>query len=317
MLFTISCSKDGAAGPKGDTGDKGSIGAVGPAGPAGANGAAGSIIYSGTTVPPATKGVVGDYYLNISTSLLYGPKTAAGWGDGNLLKSATGATGATGAAGSTTLSGAGTPAPGLGKNGDYYLDKTNYLLYGPKTAAGWGLPINLQGPQGNANVTVDLFTIKTTDWSYTDKNNKVYYYNVKTGGTDNNIDNMSHDAKAVDVNNSLLTAGLLNTGLVLVYFQANPDDNAVQWQPLPFSIPTIGNSPDYNCNWAYETFVGKVRLYFYLTKITVDPPYVKDYQVPTTRFKIVMVPESMEIQLVKSHINVNKYEEVSRFLNIK
>ncbi|MGN8069457.1 hypothetical protein [Mucilaginibacter sp. SG564] len=40
MLFTISCSKDGAAGPKGDTGDKGLTGAVGPAGAAGVKGIA-------------------------------------------------------------------------------------------------------------------------------------------------------------------------------------------------------------------------------------------------------------------------------------
>jgi hypothetical protein len=33
----------------------------------------------------------------------------------------------------------------LGREGDYYLDKDNYILYGPKSSAGWGTPINLKG----------------------------------------------------------------------------------------------------------------------------------------------------------------------------
>jgi len=124
-----SCGKNGDAGPQGATGP---TGAVGPAGPAGANGQNGSVIYSGTTVPPTTTGVKGDFYLNISTGLLYGPKTDTGWGSGFLL---VGPQGAAGAAGNTILSGTGTPDAALGKAGDYFLDKSSYLLYGPKTVA--------------------------------------------------------------------------------------------------------------------------------------------------------------------------------------
>lgn len=51
--------------------------------------------------------------------------------------------------GSQIFAGDGPPAAGLGRTGDYYLDKTAYDLYGPKTAGGWGTPINLQGPQGD------------------------------------------------------------------------------------------------------------------------------------------------------------------------
>ena len=149
VLFTSSCGKEGAVGPQGSTGAQG---AVGPAGPAGANGQPGSQIYSGTTVPAATTGNVGDFYLDLATGLLYGPKTAAGWGSGFSLVGATGATGATGASGNTVLSGTGIPAATLGNTGDYYLDDSDYLLYGPKTATGWGTATSLQGPAGTANV---------------------------------------------------------------------------------------------------------------------------------------------------------------------
>ncbi len=98
-LLATSCGKDGATGPQGPTGATGGQGPVGPAGPAGANGQNGSVIYSGNTVPASTTGAVGDFYINLTTGLLYGPKTSAGWGTGFSLKGATGTTGATGATG--------------------------------------------------------------------------------------------------------------------------------------------------------------------------------------------------------------------------
>src|SRR6185312_1434125 len=125
LLLAASCGKDGAVGPQGAKGDMGATGATGAAGVAGANG---SVIYSGNGAPAGTTGANGDYYIDLSTSNLYGPKTASGWGSPISLKGAngtngaTGATGAAGAAGSKILSGSGAPAADLGSNGDYYLD---------------------------------------------------------------------------------------------------------------------------------------------------------------------------------------------------
>src|ERR1035437_6550363 len=109
IILTCSCGKDGAVGPAGSTG------AVGPAGPAGANGTNGSLIYSGTTPPDDTIGATGDFYLDLSTGLLYGPKTVGGWGTGFSLL---GATGAPGRAGSKIISGSGAPSIGVGVPGD-------------------------------------------------------------------------------------------------------------------------------------------------------------------------------------------------------
>ena len=36
------------------------------------------------------------------------------------------------------LAGSGPPGPSLGTTGDFYLDQTSKLLYGPKTSTGWG-----------------------------------------------------------------------------------------------------------------------------------------------------------------------------------
>lgn len=60
-----------------------------------------------------------------------------------------GAQGIPGADGSTIFSGKGAPAEELGKNGDYYLDKSNSAIYGPKTAEGWGTSFRLKGEKGD------------------------------------------------------------------------------------------------------------------------------------------------------------------------
>ena len=168
----------GPAGPQGATGPQGPTGPKGPQGPSGAQGATGpsgaagkngSQIYSGSGVPAATLGNIGDYYLDVTTYNLYGPKTANGWGTPMLLRGAQGPQGPAGPAGvpgSQIFAGQGAPAATLGAIGDYYLDKSSGNFYGPKTANGWGSPIQLgsggsgsqgpqgpQGPQGAAGAT--------------------------------------------------------------------------------------------------------------------------------------------------------------------
>jgi hypothetical protein len=52
-------------------------------------------------------------------------------------------------AGVVVLSGAGAPAPGLGADGDYYLDAAGRAIYGPKSGGGWGSAWALSGPPGS------------------------------------------------------------------------------------------------------------------------------------------------------------------------
>jgi len=142
-----SCKKE--AGP---TGPQGAQGAQGPQGLQGTPGPAGSTVLSGNGIPTSTTGTNGDFYLDLSTSQFYGPKTASGWGTGFSMKGANGATGAAGTNGTngnTILSGTVIPSLTDGKVGDYYLNTSNYILFGPKTATSWGVGKSLMG---NANV---------------------------------------------------------------------------------------------------------------------------------------------------------------------
>jgi hypothetical protein len=135
-------------GPAGPQGEPGPTGDTGPAG------ADGRTILSGTTAPDPGIGADGDFYLDTTTADLYGPKTAGAWGSATSLigpegpTGATGDTGATGADGNTVLSGTTAPDPGIGVDGDFYIDTTADAIYGPKTAGAWGSATSLIGPEG-------------------------------------------------------------------------------------------------------------------------------------------------------------------------
>lgn len=53
-----------------------------------------------------------------------------------------------GVAGNTVLSGVGAPGGGTGVNGDFYINRSNWDLYGPKTGGAWALATSLVGPNG-------------------------------------------------------------------------------------------------------------------------------------------------------------------------
>ena len=53
----------------------------------------------------------------------------------------------------TVLNGVGAPAASLGANGDFYIDKKSFNMYGPKTNGHWSLPVSLRGPVGSMGPT--------------------------------------------------------------------------------------------------------------------------------------------------------------------
>lgn len=161
LIVTIACEI-----PSGLEGEQGPEGPQGPIGPAGEDG---SMMYAGVGEPNEDIGDIGDYYLDQNTGELYGPKTSDGWGNPIIIlmgeNGADGEDGQDGEDGSQILSGDGPPDIFLGDTGDFYLDKANFDLYGPKSApppngqlGSWGSPINIRGADGNANVTRYIFS---------------------------------------------------------------------------------------------------------------------------------------------------------------
>ena len=127
----------------------------------------GSAWLQGAGVPGAGTGGNGDYYLNTSNGDIYGPKTAGAWGSSifNIAEGqqgpagaagATGATGATGPAGAdgkTVLNGTSAPSSGTGVNGDFFINTTASIIYGPKAGGAWPAGVSLVGPAGATGAT--------------------------------------------------------------------------------------------------------------------------------------------------------------------
>ena len=98
----------------------------------------GAQFYTGPSHPPPVTGNVGDFYLDVSDSLIYGPKKAHyGWGSPVQLPSEPAPDGAGGDC--TIYWGHGFPQTNIGIPGDYYLDLSGATLYGPKSINGWGV----------------------------------------------------------------------------------------------------------------------------------------------------------------------------------
>jgi hypothetical protein len=87
-----SCKK-GDVGPQGAQGPQG---ATGETGAQGAAGLSGNTLLNGEGVPTADLGKNGDFYLDLASMSLYGPKTAEGWGSAIPVRGLQGEAGADG-----------------------------------------------------------------------------------------------------------------------------------------------------------------------------------------------------------------------------
>lgn len=148
----------GIQGPKGDDGNPFTYDMFTAPQLEALRGTPGTLIYSGTQSPPSNAtGVIGDFYINTSTSVLYGPRDSGGWGSGVQLKGQAGTNGVNGedgTSGTKIHTGSVTPTPATPSNsavGDFYLRTSDYTLYGPKTSNvsdPWGTSVSLIGPAG-------------------------------------------------------------------------------------------------------------------------------------------------------------------------
>jgi hypothetical protein len=122
--------------------EQGPPGPQGPAGPIGPQGVPGNTVLYGPTDPSSVMGIDGNFYINTTTHMMFGPKSGGAWPAGVSL------IGPQGIPGNTLLYGAGPPAAGTGVDGNFYIDTTAHFLYGPKAAGAWPAGTSLVGPQG-------------------------------------------------------------------------------------------------------------------------------------------------------------------------
>ena len=113
-------------------------------------GSDGKTILNGA-VDPTTEGTEGDFYINTSTTTLFGPKAGGVWPAGVSLIGADGLDGVDGVDGRTVLYGTAAPTT-EGEDGDFYIRTTTNFIYGPKAAGVWPTGTSLIGPPGSDGV---------------------------------------------------------------------------------------------------------------------------------------------------------------------
>jgi len=281
----------------------------------------GYVLYGGTTVPAASYGSTGSFYLDLTNGTIYGPKTTTGWGSGLSLLGPAGAAGATGpkgVAGSKLYAGTALPQATGGAIGDYYLDKATDLLYGPKTATGWGTPVNLRGPSGpagptgpaglkggNPNITTDVFTLQASDWLW----NSQYLYESSPGSY------TEYFTRYYVRPNKYINADLLNNGMILAYFTPSPINNPNQWEPLPYQFDS---SFGYTYNYVFVPAMGQVTLHYFF--IQTDPtstlPVLSTYNDETRQFKVITILGEGGAFMLAHHVDLNNYYEVSKVTGV-
>ncbi|MBR9853895.1 MAG: hypothetical protein GYB37_04855 [Algicola sp.] len=270
VLLLASCSEETVTGPQGETGE------TGPMGPQGIPGKDGALILFGNGAPTETLGNNGDMYLDRAGSELYGPKNDTGWGTPLQLTGEKGDQGDAGTPGSKFLSGTANPSTGEGAEGDYFLNQESGDLFGPKSASGWGTPINLKG---TANVVASTWM----DWKTWNGTNP--YYREAT-----------YDIPAPILNAVGYTSlgnMLSDGGVFLVYFT---DPGGYQQIPTPF----IGSIDNWQAFW-YARTGNFSTFYFVLESLGSSslPPFMIDLY-NGKKIRYVLIPAGIQINAAKA-----------------
>ncbi len=103
----------GAQGPQGIQGNTGGPGPVGPIGPIGPDGVPGNTLLYGSGDPTGATGVNGNFYINMTTHFIFGPKTGGAWPAGTSMIGPQGAQGVQGPKGDKGDTGSTGPAGGI------------------------------------------------------------------------------------------------------------------------------------------------------------------------------------------------------------
>ncbi|PSL48104.1 hypothetical protein CLV51_102966 [Chitinophaga niastensis] len=165
-----------------------------------------------------------------------------------------------------------------------------------------------QGPPGNANVVSGTFTLVSTDY-VTD------YWTIGTG----NGGALGITARAALKNIPAITAGIFNTGTVLVYLKTpvSLGSTATVWSPLPYDIR--GFNAGYLTSFKFNYEAGKLRIYYMIVQTdaaAVNVPDVTVAVIPSYDYKYVVIAGTAAARASQA-INLKDYNEVARYFNLK
>ena len=139
------------------------------------------------------------------------------------------------------------------------------------------------GRDGNANVKVIFFTIFSSDW-LVDANGDIYFNRF--------------------VSTSILNRSVVDSGLVLVYYDASPNQTRNVWAGLPVTTTTISAS-------IFELYfyeIGNIQIVRRSPTISANNLRITKY------YKAVIIPPAAMSLL--NGVNTNDHDAVMRRINL-
>jgi hypothetical protein len=162
-------------------------------------------------------------------------------------------------------------------------------------------PQGPQGPPGNANVKTGIVTLTNAQWLWGGN----WSLTTSTGSS------TIYSTRSVNVNTNLVTAGIVTTGTVLVYFKPGNDG----WVPLPYHF--LDFTRNYYYNIVYEYKQGLIRLHYFWDSNTVAggvPSGLSTYVLPDYTFKYIIIGGAAARQMKTARINTSDYDAVMQYL---
>jgi hypothetical protein len=205
----------------------------------------------------------------------------------------TGATGASGANGSSVLNGTGAPTTAIGADGDFYLDISTYMIYGPKAAGTWGPGVSLKAPAGGNGSNVTAF--ETADDTFLFWAVNFGTGPVSTTGPPTSFvlrqQKASGDTSGVfRLPDSL--AGAVNNGVVLVYLHllSRSSTDVSKW--IQLSYTNVAGTKNYQY-YNYKAITNPAGV---VIQITADVNNTSEFSSPVLdidKVRIVVVPHTV------------------------
>jgi hypothetical protein len=175
---------------------------------------------------------------------IYSYNTSSGGTWSELTGATVAASGADGADGNTIISGT-ISTPSGGADGDYYLDRINYVLFGPKSAGAWPSPgVSLKGPNSltvsttsDGTAVLDIDSVETNDITIADAvtfNNATFNYGSGVATAHRTALGLSSGTATINVallgvypNGSITLASTNSGGVVLLNGQLATDSRSI------------------------------------------------------------------------------------------
>jgi hypothetical protein len=161
------------------------------------------------------------------------------------------------------------------------------------------------GPAGNANVKTGTISPTNEEWICC----SVYWLK-----TDPNT-SKGYSTRSVDITVAEITPELISTGLVLVFFEANP--GSANWSPLPIRFTNFDAVYAYNIT--YEVSEGRIRLHYFYTPEGASGtlPGLNEAEIPTYTFKYIVIEGTALQAVLASGVDVSNHDRITEFLTLQ